>query len=116
MKAVEFVDAVRKVAVDGATASAISVIRRPPGRSPSLDLVGVSDWYKGLSGEDKVMLERALGICSQHSVAAVLEVLDGAVKVDVGASSDNYFELRYVRAGSSDVLCGPRGAVLHELL
>jgi len=46
----------------------------------------------------------------------IFEVLDGSLKVDPSATAKDYFELRHVRGDAEDVLSGPRGEPLHELL
>jgi hypothetical protein len=52
----------------------------------------------------------------RHAIFGVFEVLDGALKIDPSATAKDYFELRHVHGGSEDILSGPRGMPLHELL
>lgn len=119
MKAHEFVEGIRKVVVDGVASGVVSILRCPPGRRPSDELVGLSRWYQGLPESDKVMVARLLALCARDSVLGVFEVLDGAVKIDSCWAPGDYFELRHVRHVRRDeveVLSGPSGAPLHELL
>jgi hypothetical protein len=116
MKAEDFVDAVRTLVMDGAVADTLAVVEKPPGRRPSSELVQMAEWFRGLSSADRSMVERVLAVASRQAVSGLLAVLDGARKVDPASAPGDYFELRHVHGGAVDTLCGPHGAVLHELL
>jgi hypothetical protein len=116
MNAQEFVDAVRKVVVDATGPSIVGVLRSPPGRQPAVELTELSRWYNGLTDDDRTMVERLLALAVRHSVFGVFEVIDGASKVDPTAASGDHFELRHVHHGGVDVISGPQGDSLHELL
>jgi hypothetical protein len=116
MNAQDFVDAIRKVVVDATGPSIVTILRRPPGRKPAAELIELSHWYNGLSDDDRTMIDRLLGLTVRHSVFGVFEVLDSALKVDPSAAPSDYFELRHVHGGGAEVISGPQGAPLHELL
>ena len=116
MKALEFVEAIRKVVLDKTAAGVISILRRPPGRRPAADITELSVWYNKLSDEDSILIERLLRLTVRHSILGVFEVLDGALKVDPSANAGDHFELRHVHGSVEDILSGPNGEPLHELL
>jgi hypothetical protein len=116
MNAQEFVDAIRELVVEATGPSIITILRHPPGRKPALELIELSRWYNNMSDNDKAMIERLLGLAVRHSVLGVFEVLDGSLKVDSSAASGDHFELRHVRYGGIDIISGPQGDPLHELL
>jgi hypothetical protein len=116
MNAREFVEAIRNVVMDAAVTDAIAVVQRPPGRRPAAELVEVSTWYHGLADSDRAMLRRMLAIVARNAVFGLFAVLDGARTVDPSATASDYFELRHVHESSEDVLSGPKGEPLHELL
>ena len=116
MKAQEFVDAIQKVVLDATGAGIVSILLRPPGRRPAAEIMELSRWFNGLSRQDKSMIERLLRVAVRHSIFGLFEVLDGSLKVDPSATADDYFELRHVHRGGTDILSGPKGAALHELL
>ncbi len=116
MKAQAFVAAIHEVVLDATVKGMVSILERPPGRRPAADLVQLSEWYKGLSEHDKEMAGRLVGMAARHAVFRVFGVLDGTLKVDPAATANDYFELRHVHGGAEDILTGPKGEPLHELL
>jgi len=76
----------------------------------------LSHWYNGLREADARMIDRLLALAVRHAVFGVFEVLDGALKVDPSAVSGDYFELRHVHRAGTEVISGPQGESLHELL
>lgn len=116
MRANEFVDAIRKVVLDATGPGIISILRHPPGRRPAAEITELSSWYNGISEHDKSMIERLLRLVVRHSIFGLFEVLDGSLKVDPSATPSDYFELRHVHGGGTDIISGPKGAPLHELL
>jgi hypothetical protein len=116
MKAEEFVDAVRTCVMKAAVVDTLAILEKPPGRKPAADLVQASEWFRGLSEADRKMIERVLTMVSGQAVFGVLAVLDDSRKVDPAFRPGDYFELRHIHDGATDVLSGPNGAGLHELL
>ena len=115
MNARDFVAAIRNIVMDAAVTDTMSVVQRPPGKRPAVDLVELSAWYNGLSDADRAMLKRMLTIVARNAVFGFFAVLDGSRQVDPAAGANDYFELRHVH-GETDVLSGPKGESLHELL
>ena len=116
MNAREFVSAIRTVVMTAAVTDTISIAEKPPGRRPTADLTELSAWYNALADSDRAMVKRMLTIAARNAVFGLFAVLDGARKVDPLARPDDYFELRHVHEASDDVLSGPKGEPLHELL
>lgn len=116
MNAEEFVAAIHNVVIEPMAADITSMLHRPPGRQPASELVELSTWHDGLADSDQLMIKRVIALVARNSVFGVFAVLDGARKVDSKGTANDYFELRYVHKTSEDVLSGPKGALLHELL
>lgn len=116
MTSQEFVDALRRLVMDAAVSDAISIVQTPPGRSPSHDLVELRAWFGSLSEADREMTRRMLALGARQAVFGLLAVLDGARKVAPSEAASDHFELRHVHGAETDILSGPQGDVLHELL
>lgn len=116
MNSQEFVDAVRTLVMEASVADTVSILLKPPGRSPSPRLLEVSVWFNHLSEEDREMAKRSLEMVARQAVFGVLAVLDGARRVTPSDASPEHFELIHVHGSETDILCGPEGASLHELL
>lgn len=116
MKAQQFVAAIRTLVMDAAVSDTISIVLRPPGKSPSHDLVELSRWFHSLSEKDREMTRRMLALVARQAVFGLLAVLDGARKISTSESSPDYFELRHVHGSETDVFGGLHGDSLHELL
>ena len=116
MNSQEFVDAVRTLVMEAAVSDTVSIVQTPPGRKPSRELVELSGWFNGLSEPDRAMAQRLLALGARQAVFGVLAVLDGARKVSTSEDEPDHFELRHVHGVHTDVLSGPGGDSLHELL
>lgn len=116
MNASEFVDVIGEVVRDAAVVDVISLVQSPPHRVPPQDLVELGGWYNALDEHAQEMANRMLAMVARAAVFGFLCVLDGSREVERQRGSKGYFELRYVKNEKIDVLCGPSGQVLHELL
>lgn len=116
MTAEEFVDGVKKYVMDAAVSDAMQVVVDPPGRQPPEHLVELSKWFAGVSQADREMIRRMMANVAHFAVFGLLVVLDSSRKV-VDAPP-GHFELCYVHDDDEgrDVLSGPKGAILHDLL
>ncbi len=61
------------------------------------------------------MLQRLLALTARNAVFGLFAVADNSRKI-ANSTDDHYFELRHVEGGTAEILSGPRGASLHELL
>ena len=116
MNAVDFVDSIRTLVRDAAVVGAISLVERPPGRSPRADRMDLSAWYEALTEDDRLKVTRMLEMVAHGAVFGLLAVLDGSRTVVTQDGTPEYFELRHVHGANEEILSGPHGAVLHELL
>lgn len=116
MNAHDFVNAIRTHVMEAAASDSILLVTMPPGRSPERELVELNAWYSRLAKDDQVMLERFAAIVAHAATFGMFAVLDQSRKIDPASDGEDYFELRHVRTEATDILCGPNGAVLHELL
>lgn len=115
MKPSEFVDIINKIVREAAVADAISYLRNPPGLRPPQEVVTLSKWYNGLDASNQAMVERMMDMVARDTVFGFLAVLDGVRQVE-GRGPKGHFELRFIKEGRTDVLNGPSGEMLHELL
>jgi hypothetical protein len=116
MKAQEFVDTIRERVLDSSVSSMMRAFIDPPGRHPHPELVDVSKWVRGLNDDSRRRLQVALQMVAYQAVFGVLAVLDGARQVESRLGPKGHFELKYVKNGQEDVISGPDGMILHELL
>lgn len=116
MNARDFVAGIRNFVMDAAVHDTLSVVQKPPGRRPEVELIQLSAWFNGLSESDRAMVNRILSIVARNAVFGFFAVLDGARKIDPSEGPEDYFELRHIRGTDQDVLSGPEGEPLHELL
>src|SRR5262245_61904472 len=115
MTAAEFVDALRWAVLESSVRGTIAQLHSPSGRQPEEKLVEASKWFNALSEKDQAMVKGTLEMVAQHALFGLLCVLDGARTVEpAGPKGD--FELRFIKNGKTDILSGPDGEVLHELL
>jgi hypothetical protein len=112
----EFIDGIRNDVLDASVSDTISVVRSPPGRRPSAELVELSEWYKQLGESDRAMIRRILELEARQAVFGMLAVIDGARRMPAQGNQVGHFELRYVNGEKVEILGGPAGAALHELL
>jgi hypothetical protein len=113
MTSEEFVEAIRLYVMDAAVTNEIANLEDPPGRQPAPTLLQQSRWFKNLGDSDRAMVASLLASAAEAAVFGFLNVLDGSRTI---AGPMDYFELRHVHEDGVDVLSGPHGAILHELL
>ena len=111
----DFVDALRQVVMSAAVTDVVSMVERPPGRRPAAELLQLSGWYNSLTEDKREMVRRLSELVARHAVFGVLSVLDGARQIEPEGAK-GHLELRYVKDGAEEVLSGPAGVALHELL
>ena len=115
MTSTEFVDTIQNIVLDAAVEDTLTSLDMPPGRRPDSELVDLSGWFNRLSVTDRARVKQTLQRVAHHAVFGFLCVLDGARAVEPPGPK-GYFELRFVKDGKENVLSGPKGAVLHEML
>jgi len=76
----------------------------------------LSEWFKHLDATNQEMVRRMLDLVAQQSVFGFLSVLDGTRQIEHAEGQRGYLELRYIKQGKEEILSGPKGKILHELL
>lgn len=77
----EFVDATRRHVTDAAATATVSLLERPPGRSPSPERLSLSKWFLGLTEPDGEMSIRLLAFASHTCTFGLLFALAGVRKI-----------------------------------
>lgn len=111
MNSEQFVQAIKHYVRDAATDSTMCTLQSPPGRRPPVRKVALSQWYNGLSDQDKANVRAVVGEATHTAVFGVLAVLDGVRVVD---EEKGRFELFHV--GRERTLLNPGERDLHDLL
>jgi hypothetical protein len=114
MNATEFVDAIRTEVRDSTINGVIDLIKRPPGRNPSANLVAISQWFNALSNDDKRYIREVVIMACHHTILGLLAVLDGVRVIENGADR-GMLELWYVKGKESTLLNASSGIMLHDL-
>lgn len=95
MTADDFVAVVDLVVRQGAAASTMPNLERPPGRSPQAELVELAKWFANLEQSDKDAVKAVAMLASSHAVCGFLSVLDGARAIE-NPPHKGHLELWYV--------------------
>lgn len=114
MNSEEFIDAIKLAVRDSAVTGTLSLLQKPPGRTPRQDLLEMSEWFNSLSNEDKSMLARVLRLNADGAVFGFLAVLDGE-RIIEDSPEKGEFELFYVGKKEKVRLNGPGQDMLHEI-
>lgn len=111
----EFVDAVDAVVREGAVASTLKNLAKPPGISPDPDLVEMARWYASLSEADRQILASVVRLVASHAVLGFLSVLDGAQAIE-GPPGKGHLELYHVKGNQRVLLNDPAVEPLNDKL
>lgn len=110
-----FVEALAEVALNQVVAGEVSVMKDPPGRRPSLDLVARSEWFLGLSDDDRSMVVDVMRETAYAVLHATLCVFDGAATI-VSGPDKGRLTLKHDRGGVTSDLLSDEEPDLHDLL
>lgn len=110
----EFVDAIRHSVLEAAVDSMEKLLDRPPGRSPSKDLVEMSAWYNSLNSADKEVMIKIITESVRGAVFGFLCVLDGVRSIE--SNDKGILKLYYERRGEKILLNDQDRFNLHDLL
>lgn len=114
MNAAEFVAALKTAASEAAANGTLEVLRRPPGRRPDPSLVGVSEWFVGLSPEDQRGVAAAIDLTARQALYNVLLVLDGLLTLEPYGDKGE-LRLTFDDGSSQQLLNDPDGEELTVL-
>ena len=109
-----FVKLLCRTVRDQASEGVASIITSPPGRDPDRDLVRLSDWYLGLSEDERKLVKQAISLACDHTTFGFLCILDGTRKFF--EDPDAKLELRYADPQHSFLLNDQDRVFLHELM
>lgn len=113
MKPDDFVRALKSQCSDSAVVDCLDSFAKPPGRSPAIELVRISQWFHTLSEEDRSLLRLALQQVADATLFGVLCVVDG-VRVIEDSAEKSDFILTANRAGKESRI-SPSSTFLHDL-
>lgn len=111
-----FVGALAAVAVDQVVAGEIAVLRRPPGRRPSLDLSTRSDWFLSLESDEQSLVADIVRSASYGALHRVLTALDGATSLSESGDEGRLQLLWRTDDDVIDLTDSIDGPDLHDLL
>lgn len=111
MDSEEFVAAVERFVRDAAIEDTIANLKAPPGRRVLPEVRARSDWYNGLSEEDRVHVDSVIASAAHAVLFGLFATLDGARTID---DRQGRFELTYV--ADQRILLNPQSINLHDLL
>lgn len=109
-----FVDSLRTEVRDSAVNGCVRQYERPAGRRPPASLVELSQWFTGLSAEDRAMVAKVAHDVADATVFGLLCVLDGVRTIDDGPDQGE-LRLTYVKASDETRLNDPDGESLHDI-
>jgi len=90
----KFVDNIRLVVRDQTVRDMMSILSKPPGRSPKRELLDASVWFNSLDVESRTKLEWIIGRSVDSTVFGFLCVLDGVRAIE-GIEDDAKLILDY---------------------
>lgn len=82
MNSEQFVATLKEVASHAASRGIVAALKKPPGRSPDLQLVTLANWYNGLGSTDRGTVGRIIEMATDQAVYNVLLVLDGLLAIE----------------------------------
>ena len=109
----EFVGAIRLAVEQSAAKDCLENYQNPPGRSPSAELVQLSQWYTALSEEDQSMVARAMQDAVRASIFGFFCVLDGVRAIE-DSSDKGSLELWHVKNDLRTRINDPVRNPLHD--
>lgn len=114
MNSNEFVESI-KIGVEQSTFDGLkSLLENPPGRSPSKELVGLSDWYKSLDISDKENLHEIIRLATKHSIFGMLCIIDGVRQIE-STYDKGELVLEFHKNGEIIRLNDPNEEFLHDI-
>lgn len=113
MNGEEFIHAIQRVVRDAAIEDTLQNLMAPPGRKPAENLLAMSHWFKSLSNNDQVMLEKVMREVANGAVFGFCAVLDGARSIEIGPNKGE-FELYCVK-GDGHIRLNEPSNPLHDI-
>lgn len=114
MNSNDFVESIKIVVENSTFDELLSSLEHPPGRSPSKELVGLSEWYKSLGISDKENLHEIIKLAAKHSVFGMLCVIDGVRQIESSYDKGELI-LEFHKNGEIFRLNDPKEEYLHDI-
>ncbi len=102
----QFVAVIKQVVFDPAVSE---MVLQPAGREPHQVLVRMWDWYTGLPGPDKAMVQHAMRIAAYGAIFHFFAALDGSAAID--DPPHGQLRLTYLTLGGGEVPLNLTGQV-----
>lgn len=96
MNSEEFIDGIKLSVRDATVTGGLRALAKPAGRRPRQDLVEMSNWFNGLTEQDKAMVGRVIEYTADLATFSFLAVLDGAAVIEESPDKGD-LELYYVK-------------------
>lgn len=109
----DFVNMIRVAVEEAASKGVIDALRFPPGRRPDPQLLNLSNWFNGLSEEERSYLFKVVQMTAQQTVYNLLLLLDGLLAIESGPDKGR-IELTYNR-GAARVILNDSDKLLSDL-
>lgn len=90
MNANNFVDVLKVVVKDSSIEGTISILESPPGRRPLKELIDLSNFYNGLTEDNKKLINQIIECAVDNTLFGMLCVIDGVRAIE---NSDDKGEL-----------------------
>jgi len=110
----EFINGIKIAVGESAYKSMLSILLDPPGRSPSVDSLQLSEWYNSLQNNDREMIGKVIQGTIDMTVFGCLCVLDG-VKTIEPQGDKGKFELYFIKGATKVLLNDINDDFLHDL-
>jgi hypothetical protein len=114
MNSEQFIEVIRTIVEIASVDDSIKVFLDPPGRSPSPDLLALSDWFRSLSDYDRSMVRKAMHSAVRTAIFGFFCVLDG-VRAAEDDREKGKFELLFRKGQSVTRLNPPDHEYLHNI-
>jgi hypothetical protein len=115
MNSATFIRAIRRFVLESAVTSVETKLKRPPGRTPSKELMEAAKWYGNLPERDQRLLHGVFEMVAHDSVFGFLCVLDGVRGIETNEVQSS-FELFYSNGDERILLNNAEGEQLHDIL
>ena len=111
----QFITGIRKAVYEPTVDGIVSLLKKPPGRRASPNLVALSAWFNQLAPEDRERVRAAIQLAARQAVFGMLAVLDGVRSITETAGEAGSLELRSTNQSGTILLNDPAAVALHDL-
>ena len=113
MDNIEFIEVIKLVVEKSSINSVVENLKKPPGRSPSVHLLELSQWYNNLSESDRSFVYKVISESVSTSIFGFLCVLDGVRAIENGKKGE--LKLYYEKDDLKILLNDFNSEFLHDI-